>query len=157
MHFYVQCYFYKSGFTFITTKCPIFTQEQVPIISLLGPSCSLFIVHLYFKKTSSDRSLSDIRVERTRPLGLWLNALSASAVDTGVAKNAEQLVIYGVIGLSLREHQWIWGTTTFSIFTLGQLCSRRGSRKKHLGGLALLNFPSPPFFPTLFPSLPPSP
>ena len=32
--------------------------------------------------------------------------------------------------------------------------ARRGSRKKHLGGLAPLNFPSPPLFPTPFPSPP---
>ena len=53
----------------------------------------------------------------------------------------------------------------YLLFTIVNHCSvvellsrvRRGSRKKHLGEPGPLNFPSPPLFPTPFPSRPPCP
>jgi len=45
----------------------------------------------------------------------------------------------------------VWGCHLMNIAAR----SRRSSTKKTFGGLAPLNFPSPPFFPTPFPSLPP--
>ena len=42
----------------------------------------------------------------------------------------------------------------FATYSVQCVLCRRGYRKKHLGGLAPLKFPSPSLFPTLFPSTP---